>query len=106
MIEKSEVLYVTLDSLGAGSVQFTARKARVLLRVTKVTVEMTVTSSGTVILRKVGQFLTSMPVAPWMEAVGNEGLYVSEFLTGTVENGPMNAVTKFTFFYTEEPVNP
>jgi hypothetical protein len=106
MIEKSEVLYVTLDSVGVGSVQFTARKARTLTRVTKVTVEMAVTSSGRVSLFRVGQFLTSMPVAPRMEATGDEGLYQSEFLTGLVENGPISTQVKFTFFYTEEPVDP
>lgn len=103
---KTEALYVTLDASGNGSVQFTARKSSIITTIEKVTVEMPVTSSGVAVLAKNGGFLTSMPVAPRMQATGQEALYSSEYLTATIEGGPSNTQVKVTVFYTERPTNP
>lgn len=103
---KSAPLYVTLDASGNGSVDFRAHKASVAFDVRKVTVEMDTTSSGKAYLYKNGAFLTSMPVAPTMEAYGNERLYVSEYMTGEIQSGPGSTSVKFTFYYDEIQVNP
>lgn len=98
---KSEPLYVTLDADGNGSVQFTARKAGILTIVQKVTVEMSVTSSGVVAMYQNGGFLTSMPVGPKMTAVGEQALYCSEYITVSIVGGPINTEVKVTILYTE-----
>lgn len=100
--QRSEAFYIDLDGSGDGTVQFTARKAGVITTVTKVTIEMGITSSGTVSLYKNGGFLSSMPVAPRMQASGDQPLYCSEYLTVTIDNGPQNQTgVKITFFWTE-----
>lgn len=103
MVPKEESFYVTLTATGIGQVQFTARKAGIRYRITKVTVETDAFSSGVATLSRNGQFLTSMPVNRYMEALGFEALHTSEYLTGAIANGPAGATVKWSFFYTEEP---
>lgn len=101
--QKSEPAYVTLDGSGNGSVQFTARKPSIITVVGKVTVEMGITSSGVVSLFKNGGFLSSMPVAPRMQASGDQPLYASEYLTVAITSGPADTSVKIVFLYTERP---
>jgi hypothetical protein len=103
---KQEPVYVTLDATGNGEVTFRARKPLVKIVVRKVTIEMEPTSSGTATLGKNGSFLTSMPVAPTMEAYGDVNLYTSEYMTGRIQSGPVNTQVKFMFHYDELPANP
>ena len=104
--QKAETFYTTLDGSGNGSVQFTARKSSVLTTVVRVTVQMDVTSSGVVELHRNGGFMTSMPVAPRMQAGGEQPLYCSEYLTVKVVSGPSSTQVKVTFFWVERPTNP
>lgn len=101
--QKSEPFYVTLDATGNGSVQFTARKPAIVTQVGKVTVEMGPTSSGVVALSKNGGFLSSMPVAPRMQASGDQPLYCSEYLTVAISNGPADTEVKIVFYFVEVP---
>lgn len=102
--ERVAVETVTLDTNGAGSVKFTSRKSFIAARVTKVVVEMDITTTGSVTLFKNGgQFLTSRTVGTKMEAYGAEPLYTSEFITCQILGGPTSAVVTVTFFYEEVP---
>lgn len=103
---KVEPRYVTLDASGNGNVLFRAHKPLVRFVVRKVTIEMDPTSSGTATLTKNGVFLTSMPVAPTMEAYGDVNLYTSEYMEGDIEAGPVSTQVKFMFHYDEIPANP
>lgn len=104
MQPKTEPLYITTNAAGGGSATFTARKSGIISNVVKATLEMTPTSSGVVtIVKNGGEFLTSLPVAPTMEARGAVGLYSSETITFTVANGPVSSTIKANVFYEELP---
>lgn len=102
--QKTSVFYVTTDTNGSGSVTFVSRKSFIAARVTKVVVEMDITTTGTVTLFKNGgEFLTSRTVGTKMEAYGVEPLFTSETMTCQVTGGPTTTEVVVTFFYEEVP---
>lgn len=104
MQPKTEPLYITTNAAGGGTVQFTARKSGIITNIIKTTLEMTPTSSGmATVYKNGGEFLTSLPIAPQMEARGSVGLYSSEYITFTVVGGPVNSTIKVNVFYEELP---
>jgi hypothetical protein len=104
MQPKTETIYITTDAAGAGSGQFSARKSGIITDVRKLTIQMAETSSGFVTIQKNGgEFLTSLPVAPRMEAKGTVGLYASEFLTIAVAAGPVSTTVTALVYYEELP---
>lgn len=100
---KEETFYVSLDSTGAGSFTFTARKASVRYVIHKITCEVATTTTGRATLSKNGGFLSEMRLAAKMEAHGPEQLFTSEYVTAVIEQGPPDQQAKFIVSYEEEP---
>lgn len=93
--------YVTLSSIGEGSVRFRSGAPGMYLQISKVTIETNATGSGTVALYYKGQLVTIKALALALAAVGVLNLAPGEELEARFSNGPASSEVKVTAHYVQ-----
>lgn len=98
-----EPLYVTLSSVGAGSITWQNRKPTMIKMVDKITVESP-SATGIVSIYRDGALVASRSLALYVAAEGPMPLYPGQSIEVRVTNGPLSQQVKATSYSHEVPL--